>query len=352
MKTVLDSLIIGHGLAGALLAERLSGRGERVLVVDEEGAPSSSAAGAIVNPIAGRRLTLAPRFAAMHEAALARYRQLGEGLGCNPVRPMPLLKLFDSADQSNRLRERLADADYARWIEDMHAPGDTDLPLADELGGFWLRGAFQVRVRTLLSRLAERRRENGELLEVRLDPATLTVHATGVEWRGYRARRAVFCDGAGCAENPRLAGLRLQFTQGEVLRLKTGAPLPAFVIQRRHWLLPEADGHFRFGATYRRGTLSGTPSARGREELLSALEKLYPGLAPEIVEHRAGVRPITRDNRPVVGRHPEHPALWIFNGLGSKGALFAPFHADRLADHLLRGTELPSGCSPGRFWKP
>ena len=40
------------------------------------------------------------------------------------------------------------------------------------------------------------------------------------------------------------------------------------------------------------------------------------------------------------GRHPLQENLAIFNGLGSKGVLYAPGAAERLASHLSEGTEI------------
>ncbi|MEI6537723.1 MAG: hypothetical protein WCN98_20430, partial [Verrucomicrobiaceae bacterium] len=50
---------------------------------------------------------------------------------------------------------------------------------------------------------------------------------------------------------------------------------------------------------------------------------------------QAGIRPIIRHRQLVLGRHPAHSRVGIFNGLGSKGVLRAPFFARMLAEHLL-----------------
>jgi glycine/D-amino acid oxidase-like deaminating enzyme len=41
-----------------------------------------------------------------------------------------------------------------------------------------------------------------------------------------------------------------------------------------------------------------------------------------------------------LGRHPAHPGVAVFNGLGSKGALQAPLYARMLVEHLLDGAPL------------
>ncbi len=60
----------------------------------------------------------------------------------------------------------------------------------------------------------------------------------------------------------------------------------------------------------------------------------------EITEARAAIRPIIQHRPLVLGRHPAHPPVCVFNGLGSKGVLRAPFFARMLVEHLLDDREL------------
>ena len=90
---------------------------------------------------------------------------------------------------------------------------------------------------------------------------------------------------------------------------------------------------FRAGSTYEREQLDGEPTERGRSEIESRLRE-FLRLPFEVIDHAAAVRPIIRESRPVLGFHPEHPRIGIFNGLGSKGSLLAPFFAAQLADVL------------------
>jgi glycine/D-amino acid oxidase-like deaminating enzyme len=54
-----------------------------------------------------------------------------------------------------------------------------------------------------------------------------------------------------------------------------------------------------------------------------------------ITAHEAGVRPILRRSEPLIGPLP--CGAWMFNGLGSKGSLYAPGMALRLAAWMLDG---------------
>ncbi len=68
----------------------------------------------------------------------------------------------------------------------------------------------------------------------------------------------------------------------------------------------------------------------------------------EIIGHVAGVRPAVKDRRPYIGASKKHSNLFIFNGLGTKGALLAPYWAEHLAEHLMLGKPLDAAVDTRR----
>jgi glycine oxidase len=67
----------------------------------------------------------------------------------------------------------------------------------------------------------------------------------------------------------------------------------------------------------------------------------------EVLEQASGVRPTSRDRRPILGRTAPHEA--VFNGLGSRGVLLAPWCARHLAAHLFDGAPLDPEVDAARF---
>jgi glycine/D-amino acid oxidase-like deaminating enzyme len=170
-----------------------------------------------------------------------------------------------------------------------------------------------------------------------------------VECGGLLAARAILCQGHRAMDSPWFGWLPFQPAKGEILTLETDAPLPQAVLNAGRWLLPLVAGRFRFGATYDWTTRDQEPSTGGRETLLKDLPEIIRLPDARLVAHRAGVRPAALDNAPIVGPHPEHPNLWIFNGFGSKGALQIPGYAASLADHLEGGGALPKRVDVRRY---
>ena len=69
----------------------------------------------------------------------------------------------------------------------------------------------------------------------------------------------------------------------------------------------------------------------------------------EITNQQAGIRPTVNDRRPLIGLHPEHPQLAVFNGMGTKGVMLAPFFADQFANFLESATPIDKEVDIARF---
>jgi len=87
-------------------------------------------------------------------------------------------------------------------------------------------------------------------------------------------------------------------------------------------------------------------TAAGRTKVEGILARL--GVEDfEVVAHEAGVRPIVRRSMPLIGRTPRGEV--VFNGLGSKGAVYAPGMGRRLAEWLVQGRAIDPELDVGHF---
>ena len=150
--------------------------------------------------------------------------------------------------------------------------------------------------------------------------------------------RRIWCEGA--------AGLLLgrpaphRCAKGEILTLRAAGWDESHIrIGNGGWLIPLGGGVFKAGATYEWEDLHDRPTETGRVQVEKIAEGLMDGHFT-VIDHEAGIRPILRRSEPLIG---ELAGEWFFNGLGSKGALYAPGVARRLAACLLDGTEPEPG---------
>lgn len=349
-----DTLLIGHGLAGAILAHTLHRAGQRVLVLDAPGQPdtASRVAAGLVNPLAGRRFALTWRADELLPAAAAFYRSVEGELNFQCWHESPIYKLFASAQEANAGAGKAAD-DRSAFVAGLLPPvTQPDSPVRAPLGGLHLAGGGFLRTEAFLDTLAAARARLGQWRSEAFVPARLRVALADATYEladGTRveARRVIFCEGPAVRVNPWFGWLPVVPNAGEVLDVDlplpaAGGPAIDAILNGAVYVVPHGAGRWRVGATYARLSADevpapATPTPAGRAELLTRLARVVNAPAT-VLAHRAGLRPTVPDRRPLVGPHPRYPSLWVFNGLGSKGVGTAPALAAHLA-RVLAGAE-------------
>ena len=146
--------------------------------------------------------------------------------------------------------------------------------------------------------------------------------------------------------------------KGQILRLRAAADTPLLARTVRGlvhgasvYLVPRADGEVVVGATVEERGFDTTVTAGATYELLRDAAEIVPGVSElELVEARAGLRPGSPDNAPLIG-----PAaiggLVLATGHYRHGVLLAPVTADTTTEVLVTGRapELIAPFSPLRF---
>jgi glycine oxidase len=317
--------ILGAGLAGCALAWELRRRGLEVEVWESARRSCASlVAGGLLNPVLGMRLSRAWRADTHLPEAVRWFGALGTELGRPWFHPLPIVRLFKRPEQREFWREKRGLAAVAPWAVREIAEGEKLPGIARHLGGFVVEGGGWVDVRGAVEAMRGKLAAEGILLE--REAAVVPDAEAGVV--------TVCCRGhADAAAWPEIGW---KPAHGDVLDVALpGLPEDRIVIESC-FLVPLGGGVFRTGSTYRWAFDNDAPTAAGREEILDRLERLL-GVRPEVLEHRAAVRSIVKGRTPVMGRHPRREDLWIFNGLGSTGAMRAPALVGHLAD-VLAGT--------------
>lgn len=345
-----DYLIVGQGLAGSALAWHLIHAGQRVLVFDDDGRTAASrVAAGLINPLAGMRFTRRPEIDLWLRGAEAWYAAIERVCG-GPVRhDVPMLRLFRSPEQRRFHRRRLADPLARGLLGPAFSAADCPESVAAPFGGFVQRQTGYVALPRLLAGLRSWLLEQRTLITQGLAPAELEANAQGVKLGSYSARGLVFCDGARLIDNPWFNHLPLTPDKGEILTLRSIGWRPRHIINAAYWLLPQAGGTLRLGATHAHDDRSMTVTAPAREALLEGLQTLAPQRHFDVIDQQAGLRPASRDRYPFIGWHPTVPTLWTCNGFGARGALTIPWYTAQLARHLVENARLPPEADIRRF---
>jgi glycine/D-amino acid oxidase-like deaminating enzyme len=279
-------------------------------LVDRGTGGSSRVAAGMVNPITGKNFEPSWRIAEFLPEALTFYAGVERSIGRQVWYPFPVLRLAGSEKEWRKIVSKLDSPDVSPWIAgEVHAPPGW-------VGAVQVCGGGRLDTRAFLDGSREFFKSHFQV-------------------GGDSSAEAIRCDGAVGLMTGRYGPHRC--AKGEILTVRaTGWDERCIRIGAGGWLVPQGGGLFKVGSTYEWNELDELPTAQGRlrvEEIVSRLG----GEVFEVVNHEAGVRPILRRSQPLIG--PLADGGWMFNALGSKGSLYAPGMARRLANWLIDGAE-------------
>ncbi|WP_274557457.1 glycine oxidase ThiO [Streptomyces spiramyceticus] len=371
-----DVLVVGGGIIGLVTAWRAAQRGLRIAVADPDpgGGAAQVAAGMLAavtelhygeETLLGLNLASAgryPAFAAELEAASGQdigYRACGTLAVALDSDDRAHLRELHALQRRSGLESEWLTGRECRRLEPMLAPGVR--------GGLRVDGDHQVDPRRLASALV-----------TACERAGVVFHRTWVERLCVvrnRATGAVLADGtevsvgqvvlAAGSLSGRLAGVPddvlppVRPVKGQVLRLSVPRAYAPFlsrtvraVVRGSHvYLVPRENGELVVGATSEELGWDTTVTAGGVYELLRDAHELVPGLTElPLVETRAGLRPGSPDNAPLLGPTALE-GLHLATGHYRNGVLLTPVTGDAMAAVLATG-ELPEEArafSPRRF---
>ena len=338
MTNQFDIIILGQGLAGTTLNWCIQEHGLRTLVVDGGVAVTSSRiAAGLVTPITGQRLVTSWRLNELWPFAKSFYRKVESRTGTTLLTPRRVLRLFRDTREAGFYQKHRSK--LCHLIEEQ--PLYESNVIRGTFGAIEILDAGQLDVRGYLDVSRAWFEREGGYLRDQVDCETdIRWSEAGVKLTrlDVQAHQLVFCQGFSAISNPWFSDIPFDATKGEILTLRIPGLLEQRIVNCGIWLAPLGDSLFLAGSTYDHERLDCEPTLNGRQQILSRLQR-HLRLGVEVVDHVAAVRPIISGRHPVIGRHPLHPQLAFFHGLGSKGTLQAPYFASQLANLLAGCTD-------------
>lgn len=331
-----DYIIVGQGLAGSALAIQAVWRNKKVLVVDkqEENTSSRLAAG-LFNPFTGKRMAktwlVNNVFPYLHEF----YRKIEEETASKFLYAAPLYRPFASIAEQNEWMAGSVDDSVATFVEKVSTKPCYPESVHDTFGGFIVKGGGYLNTLLYIKVVQLWLQEKGCYQAQDFCDEELTIGENGVVYRDWQARYIVFCEGESVRMNKFFSWLPVLPLKGETITVR-GKFLEDVLVNRGVYVVPSGKDEWKVGSTYDRDFKKRGITESGRTELETKLRELIK--APFTVTGQdAGIRPTTPDRRPILGKHPKHEPVVIFNGLGTKGVSLAPYFSEELIDLLEKG---------------
>lgn len=343
-----DFIIVGQGLAGSVLAYTLMQQNQKILLIDEEAETSSSkVAAGLCNPVVFKRLTKSWMIDDVLPLAKEFYRKQEELLNDNFYFDVPLYKLFVDEKEQQFWKQKSNEPHLFDWIDNKVEFPFNATHLTYPFGAAKTLQSGFLKTASWLNSFKTFLKEESAYLNSKFDYSKISFKENGVEWEGYWAKKIIFCEGYQATKNPYFDWLPFKLTKGEVLTVKFKNLELDKAINKGVFVLPY-DGNYKLGATYNWDELDEVATEEGRGQLLKRAARFINDEI-EIIEHKAGVRPTVSDRRPLLGVHPKHEQLLVFNGLGTKGVMLAPYFANKMVNFITNNEALPSEVNINRF---
>ena len=365
-----DVLVVGGGIIGLVTAWRAAQRGLTTAVVDPEpgGGAAQVAAGMLAavtelhygeQTLLGLNLASArryPDFAAElteltgHDLGYRRCGTLAVALDADD---RAHLKELHALQRQSGLESEWLSGRECRRLEPMLAPGVR--------GGLRVDGDHQIDPRRLTRALLAACERAGVVFHRTWARRLLVAgdRAAGVattDGQELGADQVVLAAGS---LSGRLEGVPqallppVRPVKGQVLRLTVPPRLAPFLSRTvravvrgsQVYLVPRESGELVIGATSEELGWDTTVTAGGVYELLRDAHELVPGITElPLTETRAGLRPGSPDNAPLLGP-TDLPGLLLATGHYRNGVLLTPVTGDAMA-HALTTGELPEEARP------
>ena len=322
MKKV-DVIIVGQGMAGTFLAHDLIDANQSVAIIDVNlRASASRVAAGMINPVGMKRCIPSHNAHLYFPKAIQRYEALEKKLKASFIDVKPILRLFANDDVRHEWQIKYSNGNMDRYISRFFE-GNTYPFLNDNEGSAEVYPSAHIDLPTFLDKSREYFKSECLLLEERFDFSQFDPNQ-GI-YKSLQSDRVIFCEGFRVKDNPYFKSLPLSPTKGEVMTIRIPS-LEYFdkVISKGVYILPLGNHLYVVGATYNHTDLTDELTNEGQAFLKDKISAIL-SVDFEVISSVAGVRPTVRDRKPLVGLHPKHPKIGVFNGFGTRGALQGPY---------------------------
>lgn len=327
-------LIIGGGIAGTCLALRLLEKGSRVLLIDSGVNHSSRIAAGQINPMVFRRMTKSWRADEFLSFAHLYYSDLQNKSGQSIVIESPIRRLFSHQQERDLWLEKQELPAFEDYLEKINEADNTFDKAKNTYGSGRVKHSYYVDADTYLKTAQQTIHDhpNGEVRIEEMNYSQVDSHTPSYNGQPYDG--IVFCEGYRNKHNPFFHRYTINCTKGQLILVDSKTLHASESLNRKCFVLPLGENKFKVGSTYEwdNDTLYSTEEARVliEENLRSLVDDDF-----ETIGQTVGIRPTTNDRRPIMGEHPEHSGMYIFNGLGTKGYMMAPLLSEEMAEYIL-----------------
>lgn len=339
-------LIVGAGVAGACTAVHLIKSGANVTIIDNNKNVSSRVAAGIINPIVFRRMTKSWRIDDFLPFLKTFYKEIEEDTSSSFLLNLSIRRLFASKQEQLLWLEKEGRDDFSPYLERITRE-DLDYSGAkNPFGSGRIKEAYCIDVSVFFKSITKWIKERGTIISEEFDYKNLKENT----YKSTLYDGIVFCVGHQNKDCKYFEELTIEQTKGQLLTIKSETLPENVSLNRKCFILPKGKRLFKIGSTYEWNNPTTNTTKQGKKNLLENLSHITDE-SVSVLHQEAGIRPTTKDRRPMVGTHKTVKTYHILNGLGAKGYMLAPLISKEFVDYLMKGVELDPKINISRYYR-
>ena len=341
-----DLCIVGFGLAGLSVARHAELSNLSLDIISDYSQLSSRVAGGILNPVAVKRMKPVWKVEHFIDYSRTYYNDLEKTLDADIYDDLLLKVYIHNIEQENNWYQAYDKPRLKPYLHRNIEKNKTSIFQADKFG---LIHAGIVNLPLLFKTAKAYYDSKGSWRQEKFEYDKLVINEQLVEYNNHQYKHIVFCEGFGVTQNPYFNDLGVYGNKGDYLIIKSEKLQVQNLVKAKYFLIPLGHDLYKFGATYQRQPLNHLPSNEAKSTLIEAFDKMFK-VPYTIVDQVCGIRPTTKDRRPIVGNHKKYKRLHLLNGFGSRGVMMSPKLGSDLINHIFQNEPLDDEVSIQRIY--
>lgn len=342
-----EYIIVGLGIAGISFCEQLRRNNKSFVVFDSGETSSTLVSGGVFNPLVLKRFTKCWNADNFLEYAIPFYERLSLDLQSEVFSKTPILRILSGIEEQNNWIVASDKKSMSPYMLQDYIENDNPNIMASYGYGKVL-STGQVDPKKMKKLYSEILLIAKNLYIETFDYDQVIESKGQIGYKGIQAKNLVFSEGAAAIKNPYFPKDFLIGNKGEYIIIKSPDLKLKEILKGPLFVIPLGDSLYKIGATFSNNNVSLNTTISAKEELLEKLEYMIR-CDYIVVDQIAGIRPTSRDRRPLIGKLTADSKIAFMNGLGTRGILMAPLLGKMLYENLENNTPFPNEINIVRF---
>ncbi|MBJ04527.1 MAG: FAD-dependent oxidoreductase [Flavobacteriales bacterium] len=333
-----DFIIVGQGIAGTSFAFELLRQNKSFIIIDSnERITASKVALGIYNPLVLKWFSKVWRIDEQLKYFYPFYNSLGKFLNKKIIYDIGIYKYLSNSLQQNNWMVKSAHLNKEKYMSNnLLNITNSNINSLNYYG--LINFAGRIDISSIIHLFRSYCLKKKYLLQDSFSYKSLVIKSDCIKYQNINSRNIIFCEGYRVYQNP-FFNLNIIPTKGEVVIFNSKKLKLDKIIHSGALIVPLGNDQYAIGSTYNLNDSTNHITRDAKDHFYSILKSSF-NCTFEFINHYAGVRPATIDRKPIIGSHFKYKNMFVLNGLGSRGVMYAPYLSKVLINSIYSSSKI------------